>query len=47
LSKKFANKISKKKIENQLFLPKFLKNGQLEGKAYGESKKKLEIQKKS
>ena len=37
----------KKRFENQFFLPKILKYGHLEGKAYDESKKKLEIQKKS
>jgi hypothetical protein len=39
LPTKLVKKIVKIKIENQLFLPKFLKNGHLEGKAYGESKK--------
>ena len=34
-----------KKKENQLFLQNFFKNGHLEGKAYGESKKS-EIPKK-
>ena len=36
----------KKKIESQLFLPKISKNGHLEGKAYGESKRNRNSKKK-
>jgi hypothetical protein len=39
LPTKLVKKHCEKKIENQLFLLKFLKIGHLEGKAYGESKK--------
>ena len=52
MSKKFDDKIGKKncwkkKLKIDFFLQKILKNGYLEDKAYGESKKKLEIPKKS
>ena len=51
LSKKFDDKIGKKKLLKKklkinFFLQKILKNGYLEDKAYGESKK-IEIPKKS
>ena len=51
MSKKFDDKIGKKncwkkKLKIDFFLQKILKNGYLEDKAYGESKKNLKFQKK-
>ena len=51
MSKRFDNKIGKKKLSKKnlkinFFLQNFLKDGHLEGKAYGESKKIWKFQKK-
>ena len=39
LPTKLVKKFAKKKLKINFFLPKILKTGHLEGKAYGESKK--------